>query len=226
MSNSYFITGTDTGIGKTLVSAALIHALQNQGLRVAGMKPVASGCFETAEGRRNEDADQLMTAINISADYELVCPYRFLSPIAPHLAATEEGVRISCAHIMQGFRQLQSLADAIVVEGVGGWQVPLNERYDMPDLARQMDLRVVIVVGGRLGCINHALLTAQAILASDLAVAGWVFNQVDPDMLQVAEVKEALRARMPGPLIADIPWQDQIDPVKLARGFNLPPLKP
>jgi len=226
MSNSYFITGTDTGIGKTLVSAALIHALQNQGLRVAGMKPVASGCFETAEGRRNEDADQLMTAINISADYELVCPYRFLSPIAPHLAATEEGVRISCAHIMQGFRQLQSLADAIVVEGVGGWQVPLNERYDMPDLARQMDLRVVIVVGGRLGCINHALLTAQAILASDLAVAGWVFNQVDPDMLQVAEVKEALRARMPGPLIADIPWQDQIDPVKQARGFNLPPLKP
>lgn len=226
MSNSYFITGTDTGVGKSLVSAALIHALRNQGLQVAAMKPVASGCFETAEGRRNDDADQLLAAANISADYELACPYRLLSPIAPHLAAAEEGVRISVAHIMQCFRQLQSLADAIVVEGVGGWQVPLNERYDMPDLARQMDLGVVIVVGGRLGCINHALLTAQAILASGLAVVGWVFNQVDPEMLQVAEVKETLRARMPGPLIADIPWQDELDSAKLARGFNLPPLKP
>jgi dethiobiotin synthetase len=225
VSNSYFITGTDTGIGKTLVSAALIHALQNQGLRVAGMKPVASGCFETAEGRRNEDADQLLAAINIRADYELACPYRLLSPIAPHLAAAEEGTRISCAHIMERFRQLQSLSDAIVVEGVGGWRVPLNERYDMPDLARQMDLRVVIVVGGRLGCINHALLTAQAILASGLEVAGWVFNQVDPEMLQVAEVKKTLHARMPGPLIADIPWQEEVEPAKLARAFNLPPLK-
>lgn len=225
MKHGFFITGTDTGIGKTLVSAALIHALQNQGLRVAGMKPVASGCFETAEGRRNEDADQLLAAINIHADYELACPYRLLSPIAPHLAAAEEGIRISCAHIMQCFKQLRLLSDAIVVEGVGGWQVPLNERYDMPDLARQMDLRVVIVVGGRLGCINHALLTAQAILASGLEVAGWVFNQVDPDMLQVAEVKKTLRARMPGPLIADIPWQDEVDPAKLARAFNLPTLK-
>ena len=225
MKPGFFITGTDTGVGKSLVSAALIHALQNQSLRVAGMKPVASGCFETAEGRRNEDADQLLAAINISADYALACPYRLLSPIAPHLAAAEEGVRISCAHIMQCFKQLRSLSDAIVVEGVGGWQVPLNERYDMPDLARQMDLGVVIVVGGRLGCINHALLTAQAVLASGLAVAGWVFNQVDPEMLQVAEVKETLRARMPGPLIADIPWQDELDPAKLARVFNLSSLK-
>ena len=225
MKHGFFITGTDTGIGKTLVSAALIHALQNQGLRVAGMKPVASGCFKTAEGRRNEDADQLLAAINIRADYELACPYRLLSPIAPHLAAAEEGIRISSAHIMQCFKQLRLLSDAIVVEGVGGWQVPLNERYDMPDLARQMDLRVVIVVGGRLGCINHALLTSQAILASGLEVGGWVFNQVDTEMLQVAEVKETLRARMPGPLIADIPWQDEVDPAKLARAFNLPTLK-
>ena len=222
MKQGFFVTGTDSGVGKTLVSAALIHALRINGLRVCGMKPVASGCIETGQGRINEDADILIEASNVSADYDLICPYRFLSPIAPHIAAKQEGVAISCDHLVDCYQQLQSFSDVVVVEGVGGWQVPINDEQTMSDVAIELALPVVIVVGGRLGCINHAQLTAESMLASGLSVAGWVFNQIDPDLQQLAEVKQSLQSRMPGVLMADIPWQRNPDVVTIAQQLKLP----
>ena len=138
MKQGFFVTGTDTGVGKTLVSAALIHSLCDKGLRVSGMKPVASGCVETGHGLRNEDADQILSAANVVADYDLICPYRFLPPVAPHIAAEEEGVVISSDHIVECYQRLESSCDAVVVEGVGGWQVPLDEWKDLSDLAIEL----------------------------------------------------------------------------------------
>lgn len=220
MKQGFFVTGTDTGVGKTLISAALIHSLRNENVRVSGMKPIASGCIETDHGLKNEDADLLLQASNVDADYDLICPYRFRPPIAPHIAAQEQGAVISIKYIMECYRHLQSSSDKVVVEGVGGWQVPLDEQKSMSDLAIELDLPVIIVVGGRLGCINHALLTADSILASGLSVAGWVFNQIDPDMQQVAAVKQTLQNRMPGRLIADIPWHENPDFQEISRSFR------
>ena len=226
MKQGFFVTGTDTGVGKTLVSAALIHSLRDTGLRVAGMKPVASGCIETGHGLRNEDADLLAKAANVSADYDLICPYRFLPSIAPHIAAKQEGIVISSDHILECYQRLESSCDTVVVEGVGGWQVPFDEQKNFSDLAIEFDLPVIIVVGARLGCINHALLTAESVLTSGLPVAGWVFNQVDPDMQQAAAVKETLQARMPGCLMADISWEKNPDVVEIARNFDSSDLIP
>ena len=220
MKQGFFVTGTDTGVGKTLISAALIHSLRNENVRVSGMKPIASGCIETDHGLKNEDADLLLQASNVDADYDLICPYRFLPAIAPHIAAQEQGAVISIEYIMECYRRLQSSSDKVVVEGVGGWQVPLDQQKSMSDLAIELDLPVIIVVGGRLGCINHALLTADSILASGLSVAGWVFNQIDPDMQQVAAVKQTLQNRMPGRLIADIPWHENPDFQEISRSFR------
>lgn len=220
MKKGYFITGTDTDVGKTLVSAALIHSLCAKGLQVSGMKPVASGCTATPHGLRNDDADQLIEAANVAADYDLVCPYRFQPAIAPHIAAKEAGVVISSEHIVECYKRLESLCDAVVVEGAGGWQVPLDDHKSFSGLALELGLPVVIVVGGRLGCINHALLTAESIRASGLSVAGWVFNQIDPDMQQVVAVKETLQVRMPGTLMADIPWQERPDAETISKGFD------
>ena len=220
MKQGYFVTGTDTGVGKTLVSAALLHFFREKGLGVCGMKPVASGCTDTINGLRNDDADRLIDASNVSADYDLICPYRFLPSIAPHIAAKQEGIVISNNHIVECYQRIESSCDAVVVEGVGGWQVPLDEQKNMSGLAIELGLPVIIVVGARLGCINHALLTAESILTSGLSVAGWVFNQIDPDMQQISAVKETLQARMPGCLIADIPWQEKPDAVEVSRNFD------
>lgn len=220
MTQGYFITGTDTGVGKTLVSTALIHALRNQGLRVSGMKPVASGCEKIKGVLCNGDADSLVEASNCDADYNLICPYRFVEPIAPHIAAKEADTEISIEHIVQCYQQLRSTTDTVVVEGVGGWQVPINDTQTMSDLAIELDLPVVIVVGGRLGCFNHALLTADSVMASGLTVAGWVFNQIDPGMQRLAAVKQSLISRMPGVLMADIPWQENPVAMKTARYFD------
>ena len=220
MKQGYFVTGTDTGVGKTLVSAALLHFLREKGLGVCGMKPVASGCTDTINGLRNDDADRLIDASNVSADYDLICPYRFLPSIAPHIAANQENIVISNNHIVECYQRIGSSCDAVVVEGVGGWQVPLDEQKNMSGLAIELGLPVIIVVGARLGCINHALLTAESVLASGLSVAGWVFNQIDPDMQQAAAVKETLQGRMPGCLIIDIPWQENPDVVEIARNID------
>lgn len=193
-----FVTGTDTGVGKTRVAVALIHALRAQGLRVAAMKPVAAG---HAPGELNEDVVELMQATNAAADLRDVNPYAFAEPIAPNVAAQLAGVRIELDVIAAAYFRLAATADVVVVEGAGGWRVPLNERDDMADLAQRLGLPIVMVVGVRLGCLSHALLTAESIAHRQLPWAGWVGNHVDPAMACQAENVAALHARLPGPCL-------------------------
>jgi dethiobiotin synthetase len=217
----FFITGTDTGVGKTLVACALLRAYAAQGLRVAGMKPVASGALRTARGLANDDVDQLSAAGNVHAPAHLMNPYCFEPAVAPHVAAEEAGRVIEVPAILQAFRDLAMMADLVVVEGVGGFKVPLNGREDTSDLASALGLPVVMVVGMRLGCLNHALLTAQAIDAAHLRLAGWVANRLDAAMLVPESNVAALAERLRAPLLADIPLLDQNDPARVARMLRL-----
>lgn len=202
MSGGWFITGTDTGVGKTRVACLLLEALARAGQRAVGMKPVASGCRLTEAGLRSDDAELLLTASGVMPDYADVNPYRFAPAIAPPLAALEAGVEINIGKILGSFRRLQQQSPWVVVEGVGGWTVPLGERLTMADVARALRLPVILVVGLRLGCLNHALLTAAAIRHADVPLAGWVANQIDPAMTHVPENIATLEKRIPAPLLA------------------------
>lgn len=199
---SYFVTGTDTGVGKTLVSCALLRAFAAQGKRVAGFKPVAAGCDEDGQ---NDDAKRLRAAGSVQASYEQINPYCFHDAIAPHLAARMSGVAIEFPRILLAYRELAAQADTVIVEGVGGFCVPLNDRQDSADLARQLGLPVILVVGMRLGCLNHALLTMRAIADQQLECAGWVANVLDADTPALRENVAALRERIAAPLLGVVP---------------------
>ena len=205
MTRGLFVTGTDTGVGKTLVAAALVHGLARRGVRAAGMKPVASGCRRTAEGLRSDDALLLARHSNVTAPYDEVNTYALEPAIAPHIAAAEAGIRIELARIAQVGDALAARADRVVVEGVGGWRVPLNEREDVADLARLMALPVLLVVGLRLGCLNHARLTADALAATRLSWAGWVASAVDAQFSHAQENLAELERLMPAPLLGVLP---------------------
>ncbi|MBU6404513.1 MAG: dethiobiotin synthase [Proteobacteria bacterium] len=207
MHDSVFITGTDTGIGKTFVSVALLHALRAAGLRAVGMKPVASGCTRTAHGLRNDDALALQAASAPRPDYARVNPLAFAAPVSPHLAAAAEGRHITLEPIHAAFAQLGTLADARVVEGVGGWLAPLSDALVAGDLARALRLPVILVVGLRLGCLNHALLSARAIQADGCELLGWIGNRIDADMLVPEDNLATLRARLPAPCLGVIDYR-------------------
>lgn len=221
MSRGFFITGTDTDVGKSWVTAGLMAKLQQQGHSVVGMKPVASGCRETPEGLRNADALLLQRQASHAVDYPLINPYAFRPAIAPHLAAEQAGQRIKIGKITERFIQLKGMADGVVVEGVGGWLVPLNDVETVADLALALQLPVILVVGLRLGCINHALLTAEAIRASGCTLAGWVANTVDPQMALPQETVEAIARRINAPLLGTIPHEKQIDTTLIASHLTL-----
>jgi dethiobiotin synthetase len=210
MSKGYFITGTDTEVGKTRVSVALLHRLQQQGLRAAGMKPVAAGCEETAAGLRNDDALALQAASSVALPYETLNPYALAPPIAPHLAARDAGVVIEIDRILAAYRTIAAQVDSVVVEGAGGWRVPLNDDQDMSDLAVALGLPVVLVVDIRLGCINHALLSTQAIASSGLPLAGWVANHAHGDYARSADNIASIEARIGTPLLGVIPHHGDI----------------
>lgn len=202
----YFVTGTDTGVGKTRISAALLHAFAARGLRAVGMKPVAAGC-EWANGVAYwEDVEQLRAAASVEAAREHINPYRFDPPVAPHIAAAEQGVAIRLDTIAHAFAALQAQADVVVVEGAGGFRVPLNDHEDMADMARTLALPVILVVGMRLGCINHALLTTESIRHAGLPLAGWVANRIDPGMAAFDANLTALEVRLDAPLLGVVPW--------------------
>jgi len=212
-----FIAGTDTGVGKTLVAAALLHAYADLGYRVVGMKPVAAGA-ELSEGVWvNQDVAMLRAAGNVQVAPELLNPYLFREPIAPHIAAEHKGVRIEIPRIRAAFEALAAEADVVVVEGVGGLLVPLSAQQDAADLAVALDLPLILVVGMRLGCINHALLTAEAMAARGLKLAGWVANRLDPAMAAYDENLTALSKRLPAPLLAELPHMASVDPRRAAR---------
>jgi len=203
--NSVFVTGTDTEVGKTRLSVALVELLQQQGKRVAVMKPVASGCELTAEGLRNDDALQLSQQADVALAYELINPYAFAPAIAPHIAAKQANIEIDLDVIIQHFELIQNQADAVVVEGAGGWLVPINKSQTMADLAKRLALPVVLVVGVRLGCINHALLTVEAIKQSGLSLSAWVANNVEENP-QSAEIIATLEQSISVPLLGEVPY--------------------
>lgn len=204
--SSYFITGTDTEVGKTLVSTALLHALTQRGVRAVGMKPVAAGCVLRDGGWHNGDADNLAAASSPGFPATLTSPYLLREAAAPHIAAAFENVVIDPAHIHACYDQLAATAEVVVVEGVGGFRVPLSDRFDTADLAQQLALPVILVVGLRLGCLNHALLTAEAIAARGLTLAGWVANDVDSAMPYAADNVAALSDRLQAPPLGAVPW--------------------
>lgn len=202
----WFITGTDTEIGKTYVASALIRHLVALGYRVAGMKPVASGCEKSSNGLRNSDALSLMAAANVSLPYDDVNPFAFEPAIAPHIAAQEAGQLIDIAKIGAIAQSIE--ADYLVIEGVGGWCVPLGDECMLAELAKATADEVIIVVGMRLGCINHALLTAAQVERDGMPLKGWIANHVDPDMQVQSENLKTLQTLMPCPLLGMLPWNN------------------
>jgi dethiobiotin synthetase len=214
---AWFITGTDTGIGKTFVACALLHALHaRHGFRAIGMKPIAAGL--DAAGN-NDDVEQLIAASSIQAPHALINPYALRAAVAPQIAAEEEGITLELAPIITAFQALRALSDAVVVEGVGGFCVPLSAQCDTADLALALDLPVILVVGMKLGCINHALLSQQVIAARGLKLAGWVANCIDPTLLRQAENRQALAQRIAAPLLGIIPYD--ATPQQAAQALKL-----
>jgi dethiobiotin synthetase len=203
-----FVTGTDTEVGKTHVSTALIRSLARAGVRVAGMKPVAAGSVSTGAGARNEDALALAAAANVGAPYHAINPYCLEAAVSPHLAAADEGVTIDTSVIRESFETLiAQSADFVVVEGAGGWLAPIGEAHTMADIAIALDLPVVLVVGLRLGCLNHSLLTRRAIDASGLRFAGWIGNRIDPHFQRAEENITTLERLLAGAAFDIVPHQ-------------------
>jgi dethiobiotin synthetase len=205
LNRGLFIAGTDTGVGKTVIAAALIRALVRDGLRVAAMKPVAAGADMTASGLRNADALALVAAANVPAPYERVNPYCFAAPIAPHIAARDAGIAMDIDLLRQRFAELASEADCVVVEGAGGWLTPISAGASMADVAAALALPVVLVVGLKLGCLNHAFLTARALAAHGVPLAGWVGNSIDPAFERAADNIGELAQRLQ-PAAAIVPY--------------------
>lgn len=206
---AFFITGTDTEVGKTWLSAGLLRLLSREGLSTIAMKPVASGCARSTTGElRNADAECLMRHMTVAADYADINPYAFAPPIAPHIAASRAGVQIDIDLITEKFRSLANRADAIVVEGVGGWQVPLDDSHTVADLATRLAAPVILVAVIRLGCLNHTLLTVESIRQHSVNLLGWVANPLAADAAALQENIDSLRTRIDAPLLAVMPTLD------------------
>lgn len=219
--NAFFLTGTDTEIGKTTIAAALLRKAGEAGLASLGLKPVAAGCEQRDGEWQNDDALQLMAAATVKLDYSQVNPVALPAAIAPHLAAKEAGVSLEAESLAGKIRDILTLdieqspgiaiADFTIIEGAGGWLVPLNETETFADMAVTLQLPVILVVGIRLGCINHALLTAESIANTGLPLAGWVANCIDPDAEKISENIETLKAGLPAPCIGVVPYHHDVN---------------
>jgi dethiobiotin synthetase len=201
-----FVTGTDTGVGKTAVTCGLLRAALRCGVRAVGMKPVAAGARQSNGRPRNGDVEALVRAGAVQVERRALNPYLLRPAIAPHLAAREAGIALDIATMVRAYRALAAHADAVIVEGAGGFLVPIDERLDLSELPRRLQLPVVLVVGMRLGCLSHALLTAEAVRARGLELVGWVANRIDPAMRRYGDNVATLRARLCAPLLAEIPF--------------------
>ena len=208
MAQSYFVIGTDTNVGKTYVASALVKHFAALGLKTVGMKPVASGCELNEKNElMNEDVTALISASNINADLDLINPYRFAPAIAPHIAAEQVGVEIDLTAISCAYEKLKDSAEVVIVEGAGGFCVPLNHTKTLADLALQLNIPMILVVGMRLGCINHALLTVDAIQARGLNLAGWVANEIEPNFAMFNENLISLQQRIAAPCLSLVKWK-------------------
>ncbi len=217
MTKGFFVTGTDTSIGKTTVACALLRAFAAQGKKVVGMKPIAAG----SENGQWLDVEQLLAASNVNVTRQQINPYAFDPPISPHIAAQQAGVEIDLAVIQRAYQTLSNQADIVIVEGAGGFLVPLNAQQTGADLACALNIPAILVVGMRLGCLNHALLTAQAIRAAGLILVGWVANCVDLQMLVLEENIVTLEQRLGCPLIGVVPFDMKMDVQEIARVLNV-----
>ncbi|GAB2893439.1 dethiobiotin synthase [Microbulbifer echini] len=227
MGRSYFVAGTDTEVGKTFVSAALLTAAANAGLQTAAVKPVASGCVRTENGLRNEDALLLQEAMTMPLGYQQVNPFALEPAIAPHIAAIEAGTQLNVARMAGVCRGVMCAgADLVLIEGAGGWRTPLGPRAFLSQLPRELNTPVILVVGMRLGCINHALLTAEAIRRDGLPLAGWVANFVCPEMVRGEENLATLEALLPAPLLGVVPHSVAGDYREVAQHLDIRPLLP
>ena len=219
MKQAYFLTGTDTEIGKTFITCALLHRAAQQGLKAVGLKPVAAG---TDAAGLNDDVENIRAASNVTLPREIINPYCFKAAVAPHIAAAEEGIRIEFAAIKATLDHAAHQADWLIVEGVGGFRVPLGVDRDSADLAVALALPVILVIGMRLGCINHALLTVEAIQARGLQIIGWVANRIDPAMPRFEENLVTLQARLAAPLLGVVPHNSAGGPAAAAQHLQLP----
>ncbi|MFA5676925.1 MAG: dethiobiotin synthase [Pseudomonas sp.] len=222
MSQRYFVTGTDTEIGKTTIAAGLLHAARMRGLSTAAVKPIAAGCTRTADGLRNDDALTLQAECEPPLDYDVLNPVALEPAIAPHIAAVEAGMLLTARQLANACQHVfERNADLTLVEGAGGWRVPLNDQQTLADLAIELGEPVILVVGLRLGCINHALLTAEAIAADGLRLAGWVANQVDPHMDRQQPNLDTLKRCMPAPLLGVVPRLPSLTAAQVAEHLQL-----
>ena len=219
----WFVTGTDTEVGKTVASGALLQAAGAAGYRTAGYKPVASGCEMFAAGMRNSDALALQRYSSVTLPYEQVNPFAFMEPTSPHIVSAEEGRPVSAEALSQGLRALEAQADWVLVEGAGGWYTPLSDTLTFADWVKQEQLPVILVVGVKLGCINHAMLTADAVQAAGLRLAGWIANQVQPPGKRHQEYLATLKQRLPAPCLGEIPWlADAAEQARCGHWLRLP----
>lgn len=223
MSHRFFITGTDTDCGKTLVASGFMHLCKQRGMTTAGMKPVASGGIAQADGvLRNSDALMIQSCCSTSTPYQLINPYCFKPPVAPHLAANMNGTSVDLPVIQAAYAALALQNECLIVEGVGGWRVPLNNELNVAGLCQALQLPVILVVGMKLGCINHALLTAQSILSDSVHLLGWVANCVDPEMQLLEQNIGTLQQLIPAPLLGVVPFLADISPALVAESLSLP----
>ncbi|BEE17002.1 ATP-dependent dethiobiotin synthetase BioD [Aeromonas enteropelogenes] len=222
---SFFITGTDTDVGKTLVARTLLGEFSTQGIRCAGYKPVSAGCARTPDGLRNLDAVLLQEAASLALPYDLVNPFAYEPPIAPHIAASEVCQPIDMQGISEGLRKIeQAGAELTVVEGAGGWYLPLDRQHLMSDWVKQENMAVIMVVGAKLGCLNHALLTFAAIRNDNLPVAGWVINRLHGAMSHYQENLDTLRGLIPAPFLGEIPFVNNPLEANLQGRLDISPL--
>ena len=208
---NFFITGTDTGVGKTRATITIMAALKDTGFDVVGMKPVASGAQMINGKLINEDAKLIQQQCSHSVSYEAVNPIVFRLPVAPHIAAELENKSIDHTQIITNYHTLDSVSDILIMEGIGGWEMPLSEEYTLPDIVGSLNLAVILVVGLRLGCINHAILTAQSIVARGIKLCGWVSNHLDKEYSTPDQTIMALKKRLNCPHIADLPYNPNFD---------------
>ena len=222
MGKAYFVTGTDTDAGKTLVTTGILEAARRQGLQTLGLKPVAAGCVNTGDGLHNDDALKLMDAATLELPYEQVNPFALEPPIAPHIAAQDASIRISVDRLSGYCRgALMRKHDLALIEGAGGWRVPLNDREFLSGLPRAMNLPVILVVGMKLGCLNHGILTLESIHRDGLRLAGWVANRIDPDMSRYEENLQTLKSIMPAPCLGEIPWLETANKMSAADYIDI-----
>lgn len=220
--SGFYVTGTDTGIGKTVAAAALLHRLRAQGLRAVGMKPVASGCARAAAGWCNDDALRLQAASEPRPEYADVNPYALIDATAPQLAARRMGVEIALPPLIEAYGRLTAAADAVVVEGVGGWAAPASDTLEQAEIARALGLSAILVVGLRLGCLNHARLSARAIVADDVPLAGWIANRIDPSFVDAEDYLGLLDRALPGPCLGVLPFDTETDATAMSRALSSP----